>query len=427
MKIFRKIHLWLSVPFGLIITLICFSGATLIFEPEITRSIKSDVYYVSSSEGDPLPMNELMQRLETSLPDSVSVTGVTLFADKNRTYRVNLSNSGTGLVFVDQYSGRITGTDERLGFFTTMLRLHRWLLDDTPRGEGIKVGKLIVGISTIMFVITLITGVVIWWPRARKNFRRSLSLYIKKGWRAFWMSLHVAGGMYALVLVLVMALTGLTWSFDWYRDAFYAVCGVPQTSQNTSATTSDGKSAKPTKENLSKNGNPSGKNNTKENLSKGVNPSGRSNNKPEKVDNLGKIKGFDKSNGDDTDKSSDSKYKDWQRVADAIKSQYPDAPQITIGPKTVTVNISATGNPRASDIYLYSKTTAELTPLKKYVDSTPADRLRGWIYAIHTGTWGGLLTRILWFIGALLAATLPLTGYYLWLKRLSPKTSRKLH
>lgn len=36
----------------------------------------------------------------------------------------------------------------------------------------------------------------------------------------------VAGGMYALLLVLVMALTGLTWSFGWYRTAFYTVFGV---------------------------------------------------------------------------------------------------------------------------------------------------------------------------------------------------------
>ena len=28
-KIFRKFHLWLSVPLGIFITLICFSGATL--------------------------------------------------------------------------------------------------------------------------------------------------------------------------------------------------------------------------------------------------------------------------------------------------------------------------------------------------------------------------------------------------------------
>lgn len=31
-KIFRQIHLWLSVPFGLIITLICFSGAMLVLK-----------------------------------------------------------------------------------------------------------------------------------------------------------------------------------------------------------------------------------------------------------------------------------------------------------------------------------------------------------------------------------------------------------
>lgn len=47
MKFFRKVHLWLSVPFGIIVTLVCFSGAMLIFEPEITRAVKSDVYYVS--------------------------------------------------------------------------------------------------------------------------------------------------------------------------------------------------------------------------------------------------------------------------------------------------------------------------------------------------------------------------------------------
>lgn len=32
--------------------------------------------------------------------------------------------------------------------------------------------------------------------------------------------------MYALVLLLAMSLTGLTWSFTWYRTAFYKVFGV---------------------------------------------------------------------------------------------------------------------------------------------------------------------------------------------------------
>ena len=45
-KAFRKIHLWLSVPFGVIITLICFSGAMLVFENEIMQMTHRHLYYV---------------------------------------------------------------------------------------------------------------------------------------------------------------------------------------------------------------------------------------------------------------------------------------------------------------------------------------------------------------------------------------------
>ena len=195
MKFFHKIHLWLSVPFGLVITLICFSGAMLVFEPEITRHVKSDIYYVASAKGEPVDMGELMETVKATLPDSVSITGVTVFRDKNRTYQVNLSKPRRASVFIDQYSGRITGKYERIGFFSTMFKLHRWLLDSAdPRGDGLKVGKMLVGISTMMFVIALVSGVVIWWPRARRNLKRSLSVPFRDGWRGFWKGLHVAGG-----------------------------------------------------------------------------------------------------------------------------------------------------------------------------------------------------------------------------------------
>lgn len=165
-KFFRKIHLWLSVPFGIIITLICFSGAMLIFEPEITKAVRSDVYNVAEVKDKPLPMEQLMEAVKKTLPDSVSITGVTVFNDKSLTYQVNLSKPRRASVFVDQYSGEITGKYERLGFFTSMFRLHRWLLDSAnPHGEGVKVGKLLVGISTIIFVIALISGIVIWYSR----------------------------------------------------------------------------------------------------------------------------------------------------------------------------------------------------------------------------------------------------------------------
>lgn len=394
-KFFRKIHLWLSVPFGIIVTLICFSGAMLIFEPEITRSVKSDVYYVTDVKESPLPMGELMETVKATLPDSVSINGVTVFEDASRTYQVNLSKPRRASLFIDQYSGEITGKYERLGFFSTMFKLHRWLLDSAnPHGEGLKIGKLLVGISTLVFVIALISGIVIWWPRARKNLRHSLSISFSNGWKGFWKGLHVAGGMYALIFVLAMALTGLTWSFDWYRTAFYAVCGVEHTPRNfTKATTSKG-------------------NNDGEKRDGGGRRGGRHHG------GEGRHEGGNRHEGGGR---HHSEFGRWQEVYEALKAQNPDAPQITISSEKATVTLGNTGNGRASDSYEFNRRSGKLSLATKYADANEADKLRGWIYSIHTGSLGGIFTRILWLLGALLGASLPLTGYYIWIKHLLKK------
>lgn len=380
MKIFRKIHLWLLVPFGIIISLICFSGAMLVFEPEITRGLRSEVYYVASSDGEPIDMKELMETVKATLPDSVSITGVTVFEDKDRTYQVNLSKPRRASLFIDQYSGKITGRYERIGFFATMFRLHRWLLDSAePHGEGLKVGETLVGISTLIFVIALITGIVIWWPCARKNFRRSMSISLRNGRRAFWHSLHVAGGMYALVFVFAMSLTGLTWSFAWYRNAFYAVCGVEHTPRNFNIAEKGAQAEKGLKE-KSKQG-------SRKKIHSGAG-------------------------------ERRSEFVLWQQIYDELKARNPDAAQITVGNGTASVTLGSSGNSRASDRYEFNRRSGEIAPVMKYAGSAPADKLRGWIYSIHTGSIGGIFTRILWFLGALLGASLPLTGYYIWIKRL---------
>ena len=421
MKFFRKIHLWLSVPFGIFITLICFSGAMLIFEPEITRAVKSEVYTVDPAGRMPLPMDELMEGVKATLPDSVSITGVTVFADSDRAYQVSLSKPRRASVYVNQYTGEVTGKYERLGFFSTMFKLHRWLLDSAnPHGEGVKVGKTLVGISTIIFVIALITGGVIWWPRARKGLRHSLSISFSHGWKGFWKGLHVAGGMYALIFVLAMALTGLTYSFGWYRTAFYAVCGVEHTPRNF------GQSAPKTAAVEEKGG--------RGQRGEGRGERGeRGEGRPEGRGQRGEGNWHGEGHGDGEHRRGErgergergghrrSEFGRWQQVYDALKAQNPDAPQITVGPETASVTLGTTGNGRAANRYEFNRRSGEITPTALYADAKGADKLRGWIYAIHTGGLGGWITRILWLLGALLGATLPLTGYYIWIRHLTKK------
>ncbi|MGN1246156.1 MAG: PepSY domain-containing protein, partial [Muribaculaceae bacterium] len=103
-KILRKIHLWLSVPTGIVITLVCFSGAMLVFEKELTEAVRPEVYFVQDVKEEAMPMQELMEKVEDTLPDSVRITGVTVSSNKLRTYQVSLSKPRRASIYVNQYT-----------------------------------------------------------------------------------------------------------------------------------------------------------------------------------------------------------------------------------------------------------------------------------------------------------------------------------
>ncbi|MDE7128352.1 MAG: PepSY domain-containing protein, partial [Bacteroidales bacterium] len=220
-KFFRTLHLWLSVPFGIFITLICFSGAMMVYEKEINELCRHDLYFVKDVKSAPLPMDSLMAVVSSALPDSVSVSGVTISPDPERAWQVSLSKPRRASVYVDQYTGEIKGRSERLPFFNTMFHMHRWML-----GSSKGAGKQIVGISTLVLVVILLTGLLMWLTNRNKPLSKSLTISFCKGWPRFWHDLHVAGGIYVTVFLLALALTGLTWSFSWYRNGFYKVLGV---------------------------------------------------------------------------------------------------------------------------------------------------------------------------------------------------------
>lgn len=380
-KIFRNIHLWLSVPFGILITLICFSGAALVFEKEVMELCHRQLYFVKKVEAAPLPMEQLMTKVAATLPDSVSVTGVNISSDPERAYQVTLSKPRRASMYVDQYTGEITGKYERAPFFNFMFRMHRWLLDSMKQDGGIFWGKMIVGTSTLMFVFVLISGVVVWWPRTRKALKNSLKIVANKGWRRFWYDLHVAGGMYALVFLLAMALTGLTWSFQWYRTGFYKTFGVevqPSMGHGNAAANATAKG-------------------------------GKRDGKPEGREGRGAHRY--------------SPYTNWQQVYEQLAEANPDYKQISVSDGSASVAVPRFGNQRGTDRYKFNPRNGEITETTLYKDLDNSGKIRGWIYSVHVGSWGGMLTRILTFVAALIGASLPLTGYYLWIRK---KIKRRL-
>lgn len=364
-KVFRKIHLWLSVPTGIFIALICFSGAMMVFEKEITELCRHDLYFVQEVKGSTLPEQRLVEIVTATLPDSVTVTGVKTFPEADRAWQVTLSKPRRASVFIDQYTGEIKGRYERLPFFDTMFHLHRWLLDPSK-----SIGKWIVGVCTLLLVIILVTGLLMWLTNRKKPLTQSLKISCNKGWHRFWHDLHVAGGIYATIFLLAMALTGLTWSFSWYRTGFYAMLGVDA---------SAGGHGRPATEQVA----------------------APRHQHPEAPDTTEAIDGNRPHRHDQADGNR----------PEATDSNRPQRHDRADGNRPEGVGRHGSHSEAKA---------AEATP--KTGSNDRAASVRSTIYKIHTGGWGGIIAKIITFLAALLGATLPITGYYLWIRRLRNKS-----
>ena len=433
-NIFRKLHLWVSIPFGIVITITCFTGALLVFESDITAFLNRDLTSVNPV-GKQLPVDELVAKVEPALDEGVAVTGVSVSDDPAEAYKVNLSKPHRAAVYVDQYTGEVKGEYERPVFFDAVRRLHRWLFDTAPEDGGIYWGKIIVGASTLSFVFILLTGIVIWWPRNRKMLKNRLQISVKKGKNRFWYDLHVAGGFYAVLFLLAMALTGLTWSFEWYRNGFYGMMGI-ELSQDEGkksgvARKKNGETAvaevRECPGDCSKcDGVPCGKNPAPAVPEEGATDA--STGATVQADAVsGATVQADAVSGATAqmvptgvvDRSH------WQDALDNVLEEETDFVSVTVSDGMVSVVPDDLGNQRASDKYAFDKSTGRIISETPYEEAPLSGKASGWVRTLHVGTWGGFFSKVLYFLAALLGATLPPTGYYFWIKRLYGNKKRR--
>lgn len=226
-KILREIHLWLGLASGIVLFVVCFTGTVLVYEKEIKSLISEKPAPIAHATGqEPLALDSL--RLLIAAEYDRRIRNVMLPATGEEAVVFSLQpekgQRRGKRISVNPYTGKQLSSQSQKGgkFFMTMFRLHRWLLLDT------KIGRPIVGVSTIIFVILCFSGLLLWWPkkwRKRKQWRKGFR--IKANGTAYRLiyDLHNTLGFYALIVLLVMGLTGLNWSFPWYRDAMSATLG----------------------------------------------------------------------------------------------------------------------------------------------------------------------------------------------------------
>jgi uncharacterized iron-regulated membrane protein len=214
------LHLAAGVLTGLVILAMSATGVVLAYQRQLTeRAVAADVP-ARVAGASRLPLDTLLARAAAAAPGA-RVTAVTVRADPAAPVAVS-AEVGRGsaavrrTVWVDPVSGRVLPGSPRLqGVFRTTERIHRSL----ALGQGARspVGTALTGVSNLVFLFLLVSGLYLWVPR--RWTRRAVAAVAvpalgARGRARDWNWHHVLG-LWAAPGLLVVVGSAAFLSYEW--------------------------------------------------------------------------------------------------------------------------------------------------------------------------------------------------------------------
>lgn len=273
--------------------------------------------------------------------------------------------------YINPYTGQIEGiVNKKTDSFQIVKGIHWSLLLATPIGQPIVVW------STVIFLILLITGMVLWWPKKWNKIGRKRSFKIKWGstWRRVNYDLHNVLGFYFLIISIIIGFTGLYWYFPFAKKSLHFMASgeykLPETTSKTMGSSTPDSLALTTSSPM-------------------------------------------------------------QTAYQNAWDEYPEAYSIAlIAPAGTEGTITATVRPDGQTYYgnsslQFDQQSGALVSTARYKDKSAGAKLVGMNYDIHIGTIGGLPGKIIAFLASLICASLPITGFIIWWDREQRKRKKK--
>ncbi|MBJ9952541.1 MULTISPECIES: sulfite reductase flavoprotein subunit alpha [unclassified Acinetobacter] len=219
-KTFFQIHWFLGITAGLILSIMGVTGAIYSYEQPIQRWLNPDSYTVKVENHAKLTPAEIYQHFQVQNPE-MKINSITVAKVPEEASNINIVKEGARrgyTMMVNPYTAEILPEVRGKDFFQFIQQLHRNL----TVGE---VGKQITGASTLMLIFFVLSGLYLRWPK-KHSFKQWFALKPKLKGRNFLWDLHAVVGTWVVIFYLLLACTGLYWSYDWWRDGMFKVMGV---------------------------------------------------------------------------------------------------------------------------------------------------------------------------------------------------------
>ncbi|GAA4325287.1 PepSY-associated TM helix domain-containing protein [Mucilaginibacter gynuensis] len=366
------LHRWLGFISGIVVFIVSITGCIFCFQDEIQDAFYSHRHVQVQQKPylEPSVLKGIAAKHKpTFKPGYLAYAGV----DRPALLYMN-SKTGTNVLYINPYDGKILHDQDMFkDFFIIVEYIHLYLL--LPAN----IGQLVVGISVIIFVVIMITGVVLWWPKRKSDRKRSFTIKWGGRWRRVNYDLHNVLGFYSLSIAIILAITGLAIAFEWMSDGIYL------------------------------------------------------------AGNMGKTYAIEKD-----EPKSDSLKKDLpiagkpviDRAYHQLRALSPNAEMYTFYEDEAASGHISTGayakslHFANSDSYDFDKYTGKILKGLPQTKKSLGLKLNEMNYDIHVGQIFGLTSKIIAFLASLICASLPITGFIIWLgkrkKTKKPKGGREV-
>ncbi|WP_130900393.1 PepSY domain-containing protein [Pseudomonas sp. Sample_11] len=202
-------HFYAGLFVAPFMVMLALTGIIYLFKPQLDLLMYSSLLEVPAGHHT-VPADDLLQRVKAAYPQG-QVTQYLPPVNAERSAQFVVKNAGHELnVFVDPYHGDILGEQDAKQNLQAIARaIHGELMIGT-------VGDRLIEMAAGWGVVLVVSGLFLWWPRGQAA--GILWPRLNSRGRVLWRDLHAVTGFWGATLLLVMLLSGMTWTGFWGKQ-----------------------------------------------------------------------------------------------------------------------------------------------------------------------------------------------------------------
>jgi uncharacterized iron-regulated membrane protein len=215
-KLWLRVHLYLGLFGGALFVVMSLTGSFLVFYKAIDEWL-NPVLLTTNGSGPYKPLNKVVATAQAAAPPGGWLESFELPSHEHEVLKAwhkvptdRVDQFRWYLVTIDPYTGSILSRDREWGTYLVsfIYELHESLLID-------ELGRTLVGFAAIFLLISIGTGLFLWWPRSGRVRQAFLPVLGGSRIRRHY-QWHKLTGAYSAIVLTVLAATGLYLAFPAY-------------------------------------------------------------------------------------------------------------------------------------------------------------------------------------------------------------------